>query len=164
MINAVSLCSKFSNPFPLLKESTHPQCESTHGSCHDRLAYVSSFALNMFLFIYTNDFYNPRFCHLLISQTEYSKPHRQLIDSFSSSFFQNAVCWSRNNGWTCFCIQWIWHSDRFFKRCLRNKWMDQWTKSFLLWRTIVPLCCRLPFGKRCSTLLFIFLTVSSIHL
>lgn len=72
----------------MLKEATHPQCGSTLGSCHDRLAYVNSFALDVFLFRLGKCFYNPRrLCCLLISQNEYSKPHtHSSCDSFSSVF------------------------------------------------------------------------------
>lgn len=63
-------------------------------------------------------FYNPRrrFCGLLISQNEYSKPHTQLLWLVFLFFFQMLFPGSRDNGWLLLCIQWAWHGDRCFKR------------------------------------------------
>lgn len=101
----------------MLKEATHPQCGSTLGSCHDRLAYVNSFALDVFLFHLSKCFYDPRrLCCLLISQDEYSKPHTQLLWLVLLRLFQMLFPGSRDNGWLLLCIQWAWHRDRCFKR------------------------------------------------
>lgn len=128
--NAACLCSNFLSSFPLLKEATRPQCESTLSSCHDRLAYVNSFALSMFLFVEANVFTTQggsATCSFhrmsILSYTD------SLCDSFSSSFSKTLFPGSSDNGQMLFCIQWVWHSGRFLKRRLRNKWMDQRTRQ-----------------------------------